>query len=61
MAKKEAQQVKNTLEKVNMSLLKGDAHINWMKLLKPIKDNLSKIHKTQEIKIQRKSFLQTVL
>jgi len=57
MAQKEAEQVKKTLEKVDMALLKGDAHTTWMKFLKPIKNNLSTIQNTKEIKTQRAAFL----
>ncbi len=57
MAQKEAQQVKKALEKVDMTLLKGDAHNVWMKFLKPIKENLSKVQNALEIKSQRAAFL----
>ncbi len=56
-AKKEAQQVKNIVEKVDMSLLKGEAHITWMKFLKPLKENLIEVQNTQDIKRQRQAFL----
>jgi len=57
MAQKKAQQVKKSIEKVEMSLLKGDAHTSWMKLLKHINKNLSKVQNAQEIKSQRAAFL----
>ena len=56
-AQKEAPQVKIALEKVDMNLLKGDAHNVWMKFLKPIKESLSKIQNTSDIKSQRTAFL----
>ncbi len=54
---KEAKTVLAELEKVDMGLLKGDAHIQWMKLLKPIKDNLNGIVAMKEIEMKRSHFV----
>ena len=56
-AQKEAKLVKKKLEKIDMSLLKGEAHMAWMKFLKPIKESITKIQATQEIENQRAAFL----
>lgn len=51
-----AKKVLAVLEKVDMSLLKGDAHNNWMKLLKPIRDNLNGIVQMKGIEMKRSHF-----
>lgn len=50
---------KKTLEalgKVDMTLLKGDAHNQWMKLKKPIEDNLKGIIQMKGIEMKRSHF-----
>ncbi len=50
---------KNTLDaldNVDMTLLKGDAHLKWMKLQKPIKDNLKGIISMKGIEMKRSHF-----
>ena len=44
------------LKKVEMSLLKGDAHLYWMKKLEVIENQVSKISNSEDIEEQRKSF-----
>ncbi len=44
------------LKKVDMKQLKGDAHNEWMKLLKPIKDNLNGIINMNGIEMKRSHF-----
>ena len=39
-----------------MSLLKDDAHNQWMKLLKPIKDNINSIISMEGIEMKRSHF-----
>ena len=51
-----AQQTLDALNKVDMSILKGDAHSTWMKLLKPIKDNLNGIIQMKGIEMKRSHF-----
>ncbi len=52
----EAREVVTTLNNVNMSLLVGDSHNYWMKLLKPLKDNLYGIINMSGIEMKRKHF-----
>jgi len=50
---------KKTLEalgKVDMTLLKGDSHVQWMKLQKPIEDNLKGIIQMKGIEMKRSHF-----
>lgn len=51
-----AKSVKALLKKVDMKLLKGDAHMKWMDQLKPLNDNLEKIVSSDDIDIQRSAF-----
>ena len=53
---KEANNALSTLKNVDMKLLKGDAHIEWMKLLKPIKENLNGIISMKGIEMKRSHF-----
>ncbi|NOY46728.1 MAG: efflux RND transporter periplasmic adaptor subunit [Chlorobi bacterium] len=57
LAQKEAKNVKNSLENVDMLLLLGDAHNVWMKSLKPLKEAAAKIQNSKEIGTQRDAFL----
>lgn len=57
LAQKEAKNVKNSLENVDMLLLHGGAHDSWMKSLKPLKEAVNKIHNSNEIDKQREAFL----
>ncbi len=54
---KEAKIVLARLGEVDMGLLKGDAHIRWMKLLKPIKDNINGIVAMKGIEMKRSHFV----
>jgi Cu(I)/Ag(I) efflux system membrane fusion protein len=50
---------KKTLEalgKVDMTLIQGDAHIQWMELKKPIEDNLKGIIQMKGIEMKRSHF-----
>ncbi|MCF6171335.1 MAG: efflux RND transporter periplasmic adaptor subunit [Bacteroidales bacterium] len=51
-----AQKALDALAKVDMGLLKGDAHNHWMKLQKPIKNNLSGIIQMKGIEMKRSHF-----
>ncbi len=51
-----AQKTLDALGKVDMSLLKGDAHNEWMKLQKPIEDNLKGIIQMKGIEMKRSHF-----
>lgn len=53
----EAVKVKESLEKVNMLLLLGDAHNVWMKALNPTKKQIELIINSREIGEQRAAFL----
>ena len=53
----EAVKVKESLEKVDMLLLMGDAHNEWMKALKPTKKQVDIIINSREIGTQRAAFL----
>ena len=57
--KKAVETAKLTLEaldKVDMTLLKGDLHNKWMKLQKPIKDNLNGIIQMDGLEMKRRHF-----
>lgn len=56
-AQKQAGKVKKSLTKVDMLLLKGDAHNEWMRFLKSINKSIEIISNTDDIKNQRKAFL----
>lgn len=51
-----AKKTLEVLNKVDMTLLKGDAHNKWMKLQKPIKDNLNGIIQMKGIEMKRSHF-----
>jgi len=51
-----AQQTLDALDKVDMTLLKGDAHNQWMKLEKPIRDNLNGIIQMKGMEMKRSHF-----
>ncbi len=55
-SKKEALSITANLKKVNMMLLKGEAHEYWMKQLKTLNYEAGIISKTENIDTQRKSF-----
>ncbi|WP_163707547.1 efflux RND transporter periplasmic adaptor subunit [Mangrovibacterium lignilyticum] len=52
----DASEVKKALQKVNMELLKGDAHMAWMDQLKVISSTIDNISKSTDIALQRKEF-----
>ncbi len=51
-----AKKTLSALDKVDMTLLKGDAHNQWMKLKKPIRDNLNGIIQMQGLEMKRSHF-----
>ena len=51
-----AKAVKSAMDKVKMELLKGDAHLMWMDMMKPINSNLDKIIASSDIEVQRLAF-----
>ncbi len=55
-AAKAAGQLAKSLEGVDMKLVKGDAHTEWMKILQPMSASVQAISKTNDIEIQRKEF-----
>ncbi len=55
-AESAAQKTLNALDGVNMTLLKGDAHNRWMKLLKPVKDNLDGLIQMKGLEMKRSHF-----
>jgi Cu(I)/Ag(I) efflux system membrane fusion protein len=54
--KSEASQAKESLAKVDMKLLSGAAHNDWMNWVKPIENSLTEIETASDIEEQRKSF-----
>jgi len=48
--------VKATMNKVDMALLKGDNHMMWMDMKKPIDSNLDKIIASSDVEAQRLAF-----
>ena len=56
LVESEAKKLMLALNKVDMTLLKGDAHNDWMKLLNPIKDNINGIIKVKGIEMKRSYF-----
>lgn len=48
--------VKTALEKVNMSLVKGEMHNHWMASLKVLNETLDKMSATKDIKMQRLAY-----
>ena len=52
----EAKIVFSSLNKIDMTLLKGDAHNLWMELFKPIKENLNGIINMKGIEMKRSHF-----
>ncbi len=51
-----AQEVEKSLNKVDMGLLKGDAHMAWMEQLKILENTISAISKLMDIEKQRVEF-----
>ncbi|RPI46259.1 MAG: efflux RND transporter periplasmic adaptor subunit, partial [Bacteroidetes bacterium] len=52
---KEAAKLSDALEKVDMSLLEGDAHMQWMEFLEVLRSSVSKISGSTDIAVQRES------
>lgn len=52
---KEAGKVKDALEGVDMALLEGDAHMQWMEYLEVLKSSVNSISASADIEVQRKS------
>lgn len=56
LARKSASAVSSSLDKVDMKLLKGDAHEKWMKVSGQISSSLQKISSSDQIEDQRSAF-----
>ncbi|HET9487647.1 MAG TPA: DUF3347 domain-containing protein [Chryseosolibacter sp.] len=54
--KKEASKTGESLAKVDMKLLSGAAHNDWMNFSAPIESSLKEIQANDDIEVQRKSF-----
>lgn len=54
--KEQVPMVKTALEKVNMSLVKGEMHNHWMASLKVLNETLDKMSATKDIKMQRLAY-----
>jgi hypothetical protein len=52
----EASETNNALAKVDMKLVSGAAHNDWMNYLIPMQNSLKEIHSGADIEAQRKSF-----
>jgi len=55
-AARAANDFKAALGKVDMKLVKGEAHNSWMKLLQPINTAMQTISTSRDVEVQRKSF-----
>jgi membrane fusion protein, copper/silver efflux system len=55
-ASSQMREVATTLKKVDMALLKGDAHIKWMEKLNQLEESVKLIQVSADIEIQRASF-----
>jgi Cu(I)/Ag(I) efflux system membrane fusion protein len=53
-----AGQLQTALAKVDMTLLEGDAHKDWMSVLRPMKANAQSIATAAELKQQRQAFIE---
>ena len=51
-----AKEVLAQLEKIDMELVKQDAHVYWMEQLKALKTHTKKITKSNDVEVQRKQF-----
>jgi membrane fusion protein, copper/silver efflux system len=54
--KEKAGSMIHRVTEVDMSLVKGDAHMAWMKYMKPLSDDLGKISVSDDLVSQRKSY-----
>lgn len=54
--KSDAQKIKNELGSVQMELLSGEAHMEWMEYLNAMKKAIKKIIVADDIEIQREGF-----
>ncbi|MCF8218584.1 MAG: efflux RND transporter periplasmic adaptor subunit [Bacteroidales bacterium] len=52
-----ANQLQNSLENIDMSLLEGEAHMQWMDYLKILKKDLNTIAGSSDIEVQREAFV----
>ncbi len=52
----EAKKVENAIQSVNMELLKGDAHMEWMNQLKTLNSEIKTIAASSDIEAQRQAF-----
>ncbi|MCF6361258.1 MAG: DUF3347 domain-containing protein [Cyclobacteriaceae bacterium] len=56
VAKSKAATMSSSMKNVDMSLLKGDAHMVWMAYIKPINEGLKVIGNASDIAAQRKAY-----
>ncbi|MGM0613004.1 MAG: efflux RND transporter periplasmic adaptor subunit [Bacteroidota bacterium] len=52
-----ANQLQNSLEDIDMSLLEGEAHMQWMDHLEVIEKDLNTIAESSDIEVQREAFV----
>ena len=52
---REAGKVTDALDNVNMALLEGDAHMQWMEYMEVLKSSINSISGSDDIEVQRKS------
>ena len=52
-----ANQLQNSLEDIDMSLLEGEAHMQWMDYLEILKKDLNTIAESSDIEVQREAFI----
>ncbi|MFW6019202.1 MAG: efflux RND transporter periplasmic adaptor subunit [Bacteroidales bacterium] len=55
--KEHASQLQKTLKNIDMGLLEGEAHMQWMDYLEIIKNELQTIAESSDIEVQRKAFI----
>ena len=55
-ASAESKGVKTAMNQVKMELLKGDAHIMWMDMMKPINKSIDEIISSSDVEVQRIAF-----
>ena len=55
-AAKASKDIKAALGKIDMKLVKGDAHNAWMKLLVTLNESVAKIESSSDVQLQRKAF-----
>jgi Cu(I)/Ag(I) efflux system membrane fusion protein len=54
--KTEAKKMSDALDKVDMKLISGAAHNDWMNYLSPVQRSLKEIQASSDVEVQRKAF-----